>query len=175
MKNWWQKQWVRIAVMFAIGLAFGWLVSEASFFASPDRTQREARRVELLIPEGTAEKIKAGLPVPSIPNNMTFSQGDLLVVKNMDVVSHQLGPVWVPPQSSGLLQIGSESSYSYECSFTKSQVFGLDVQPALTLWIRLQGIISVGLPTGMILALYTFAIADKKKEDNKEDNDEAGA
>lgn len=168
MKTWLGKRWVRMSLMIVIGLVFGWVVSEVSFLASPDRTQREPRRVELLIPEGTAEKIKAGLPVPSIPTNMTFSEGDLLVVKNMDVVSHQLGPVWVPAQSSGVLQIGSESSYTYHCSFTQTQEFGLEVQPALTGWIRLQGIISVGLPTGVMLALYTFAIPEKKKDPTSE-------
>jgi len=168
MKTWFGKRWVRMSLMIVIGLVFGWVVSEVSFLASPDRTQREPRRVELLIPEGTAEKIKAGLPVPSIPTNMTFSEGDLLVVKNMDIVSHQLGPVWVPAQSSGVLQIGSESSYTYHCSFTQTQEFGLEVQPALTGWIRLQGIISVGLPTGVMLALYTLAIPEKKKDPTSE-------
>ncbi len=168
MKTWFGKRWVRMSLMIVIGLIFGWVVSEVSFLASPDRTQREPRRIELLIPEGTAEKIKAGLSVPSIPTNMTFSEGDLLVVKNMDVVSHQLGPVWVPAQSSGVLQIGSESSYTYHCSFTQTQEFGLEVQPALTGWIRLQGIISVGLPTGVMLALYTLAIPEKKKDPTSE-------
>jgi len=150
--------------MILIGLGFGWVVSESSFMATPDRTQREPQRVELLIPEGTAERIKEGLPIPSIPTNMTFSEGDLLVVKNMDVVSHQLGPVWVPPQSSGVLQVGSESVYTYHCSFTQTQVFGLDVQPALTDGTRIQGILLVGLPTGVMLALFTLAVPEQKKD-----------
>jgi hypothetical protein len=164
MKTWLRKRWVQMGLMLIVGLVIGWMVSELAFAASPDNTQREPQRIELLIPEGTAEKIKAGLPVPAIPGNMTFSEGDLLVVKNMDLVSHQLGPVWVPAQSSGVLQVGSESSYTYHCTFTHSQVFGLEVQPALTDWIRLQGIISVGLPTGVMLALFTLAIPQEKKD-----------
>ena len=108
------------------------MVSEASFLATPNPAQRDPHRVELVIPAGTAEKIKAGQPVPSIPETMSFVDGDLLVVRNQDLVSHQLGPVWVPPQSSGVLQVSNDTSYSVECSFTRSKVFGLDVQPALT-------------------------------------------
>ena len=163
MKTWLGKRWVQMSLLILIGLVFGWLVSELSFMASAERTQREPRRVELLIPEGTAEKIKAGLPVPAIPSNMTFSEGDLLVVKNMDLVSHQLGPVWVPAQSSGVLQIGGESSYTYHCSFTQTQVFGLEVQPALTASTRIQGILLVGLPTGVMLAVFSLAVPQKKK------------
>jgi hypothetical protein len=168
MKIWLGKRWVQMSLMIIFGLAFGWLVSELSFAATLDRTQREPTRVELLIPEGTAEKIKAGLPVPSIPSNMTFSIGDLLVVKNMDVVSHQLGPVWVPAQSSGVLQIGTESSYTYHCSFTQTQVFGLEVQPALTTSTRVQGILLVGLPTGVMLAVFSLAVPQKKKDPSAE-------
>jgi len=164
MRLWWGNLWLRMGALLLIGLAFGGLVSEASFVASPDRTQREARQIELVIPAGTAEKVKAGLPVPSIPASMTFMEGDLLVVRNQDVASHQLGPVWVPPQSSGVLQVGSESNYTYTCSFTQTRLFGLEIQPALTGWIRFQGVLSVGLPTGVMLALYTLAVPGSKKE-----------
>jgi hypothetical protein len=168
MKTWLGKRWVQMLLLIIIGLIFGWVVNEVSFMMTPDRSQREPQRVELLIPEGTAEKIKEGLPVPSIPTSMTFSEGDLLVVKNMDVVSHQLGPVWVPPQSSGVLQVGSESVYTFHCSFTQTQVFGLDVQPALTGWSRAQGMILVGLPTGVMLAVFSLAIPQKKKGQDPE-------
>ncbi len=163
-KFWFGKIWLRMVLMILIGLGFGWFVSESTFMAIPDRSQREPQRVELVIPEGTAERIKEGLPVPSIPTNMTFSEGDLLVVKNMDVVSHQLGPVWVPPQSSGVLQVGGENAYTYHCSFTQTQVFGLDVQPALTIGTRIQGVLLVGLPTGVMLALFTLAVPQKKND-----------
>jgi hypothetical protein len=165
MKVWREHLWVRMVTMLVIGLVFGWLVSEFSFLFSPGTSQREPRRVELVIPAGTAAKIQAGQQPPAIPDNMTFVEGDLLVVKNEDTASHRLGPVWVPPQSSGVLQVGNDSNYSYECSFTKSRLFDLTVDTALTLWTRVQGIISVGLPTGVMLALYTFAMPSKKKDE----------
>ncbi len=156
MAKYWKKTWVRMAAMVLIGLAFGWVVSEISFWSSSQNDDRQSHRVELVIPAGTAEKLKQGSPL-SIPDKMNFVEGDILVVRNQDVVSHQLGPVWVPAQTSGVLQIGKSNTYSYECSFTRSKVFGIDVQTPLTLWTRLQGIISVGLPTGVMLALYVLA------------------
>ncbi len=169
MRIWLETTWIRIVGMMLVGMLFGWVVSEASFQATPNPAQRDPHRVELVIPAGTAEKIKAGQPVPSIPETMSFVDGDLLVVKNQDSTSHQLGPVWVPPQSSGVLQVSSDTSYSVECSFTSSKVFGLDVQPALTGWIRFQGVISVGLPTGVMLALYTLAMPGKKRTSGHEE------
>jgi hypothetical protein len=152
-----------------IGLVFGFLVSEVSFRLSPDLNQLEPDRVEVVIPAGTAAKLAAGQPV-TVPEEINFVIGDILVVKNEDAVSHQLGPVWVPAQSSGVLQIGnSDKNISYQCSFTTSRSFGLDIQPAVDLWVRFQGIISVGLPTGVMLALYTLAIPSKKEEPKPED------
>jgi hypothetical protein len=170
MRGWWKKIWVRMLTMIVVGLIFGGLVSEVSFLVSSDLNEFKPHQVELVIPEGTAEKMKAGKPL-SITDSMSFVEGDVLIVRNQDVVSHQLGPVWVPPQSSGVLQIGSSNMYSYECSFTRSKVFGLDVQAPLTLWMRLQGMVSIGLPTGVMLALYVLA-AQRKGTDPDADGED---
>jgi hypothetical protein len=161
MRKWWNKTWVRMLSMMVVGLVFGGLVSEISFLASSDLNDMKPHQVELVIPAGTAEKLKEGKPL-SIPDTMNFVEGDVLIVRNQDVVSHQLGPVWVPSQASGVLQIGKSNMYSYECSFTRSKVFGLDVQPPLTIWMRLQGLVSIGLPTGVMLALYVLAMPRKE-------------
>jgi hypothetical protein len=160
MSKWLEKTWVRMLGMIVLGLIFGGLVSEISFWASSDLNDFKPHQVELVIPAGTAEKLKEGKPL-SIPDTMNFVEGDVLIVRNQDVVSHQLGPVWVPPQASGALQIGKSNNYAYECTFTRTKVFGLDVQPPLTLWMRLQGMISIGLPTGVMLALYVLAVPRK--------------
>ena len=169
MKQLFARTWVRIVFMLLIGLVFGALVSEITFWLSPDLQSAKPHNKELTIPAGTAEKLKAGQPVLSIPETMAIVEGDILIVRNLDVVSHQLGPVWVPPQSSGLLQIGKQNKYSYECTFTRNKVFGLDVTPPLTLWMRLQGMLSIGLPTGVMLALYVFAMPRKNPETGQVD------
>lgn len=164
MKRWLHITWVRIGLSIVVGLIFGWLVSETSFQLSPDLNQLEPDRIEVVIPAGTSAKLEAGQPV-SVPQSVTFVIGDILVVKNEDSVSHQLGPVWVPARSSGVLQVGSgDKSFTYQCSFTASRSFGLDIQPAINTWVRLQGILAIGLPTGVILALYTLAVPYKKED-----------
>jgi hypothetical protein len=169
MRQYLSRTWVRILFMLLIGLVFGGLVSEISFWLSPDLNKAKPHNKELIIPAGTAAKLKEGQPVLEIPETMAIVEGDILIVRNQDIVSHQLGPVWVPPQSSGVLQIGKENKYSYECSFTRDKVFGLDVTPPLTLWMRLQGMLSVGLPTGVMLALYVFAMPRKNPVTGQEE------
>jgi hypothetical protein len=156
---------VRVAICILLGVAGGWLISEGSYQLNKNPESRdEARKVVLEIPAGTSDRLAKGEPVPEIPTNMTFVVGDLLVVKNDDTVSHQLGPVWVPPQSSGVLQIDVADEYSYACTFEKSQYFGLTVLPQLTLASRFQGAMTVGLPTAMILGLYSIIVWPLNKQ-----------
>jgi hypothetical protein len=152
-----------IAAMLA-GLLFGVLVSEVSYSFS-NHTTRPPQQVDVVIPAGTAAKLSSGQVVQNIPATMQFVEGDTLVVKNQDSVSHTLGPVWVPPGASGVLNLQTASEYSYSCSFESSNTLGINVQPALTIWLRLQGYLNVGLPTGIMLAVYSFALVDKKKEE----------
>ena len=150
---------LRVAICLLIGIAGGWLISEGSYQMNKDHGARdEPRQVELVIPAGTAEKLAKGETGLDIPATMTFVEGDILVVRNQDSVSHQLGPVWVPPQSSGVLQIQEANTYSYACSFEKSKIFGLNVLPRLTLSSRIEGVLAVALPSAVMLALYSFLV-----------------
>ena len=153
----------RILISIAIGVVGAWIVSEASYQLNKDPDARdEANRVELVIPAGTAERIASGEPAAGIPSRMTFVEGDLLIVRNQDSVSHQLGPVWVPPQSSGVLEIGAARDYSYTCSFSDTKYFGLEVHPQLTLSARIQGVLAMGLPSSVMIALYSILIVPIK-------------
>lgn len=157
---------IRIALCILLGVAGGWLVSEGSYQLNKNPESRdEARKVVLEIPAGTADRLANGEAVTEIPTNMTFVVGDILVVKNDDTVSHQFGPIWVPPQSSGVLQIEVADEYAYACTFDKSQYFGLTVLPQLTVASRFQGALTIGLPTAMILGLYSIIVwpLNKKK------------
>ncbi len=157
------KMWKAVTVRLIISLIFGmlgaWGISELSYQLLKDPNARDqARRIELVIPPGTAEKVAAGEPVLSLPEKMTFVEGDLLVVKNLDSVSHQLGPVWVPPQSSGVLEVGKANTYQYACTFQTSRLFGIEVKPNLTVETRIQGVVLMGLPSAAMLWLYSFLI-----------------
>lgn len=156
---------LRIGVALVIGVVGGWLISETSYQSMKDPNRRdEARQIEIVIPEGTAERVAAGEENLSLPETMTFVEGDLLVVRNQDTVSHQLGPVWVPAQSSGVLELITANNYSYACSFQVDQVMGIKVLPRLTLGMRVSGALMIGLPSWVMIALYSFLIFPIKKQ-----------
>jgi len=153
----------RIFLSVVLGLLLGALVSEVPFLFLRD-TARMPRQIVLTIPAGTAAEVARGEQPPSIPQNMTFVVGDRLFVKNDDSVDHKLGPLWIPANSSAQLSLDQEESLAYECSFQPGNYFGLDVREPLTPSTRIYGIIYVGLPMAILIALYSFVIAPKKNE-----------
>lgn len=148
----------------AIGVIFAIIVSESSFLLLTNKqsAEREPEMIELIIPYGTSEQVKSGVYNRSLPTDMTFVQGDVLIVKNEDVVTHQLGPVLVPAKASGVLELNQANSYSYSCSFQPTNSMGITVLPRLDSSSRVQGILAIGLPTGMMLALYSYLIPANK-------------
>lgn len=157
---------LRAAAGLLIGVLFGWLLSEFSYRALSDKqsVQRDPNRVEIVIPYGTAAQVEEGVPNRSLPEDMVFVEGDLLVVKNEDVVAHQLGPLWVPPNTSSVLALDTANQYTYECSFQPSKFIGLDVRQRVTGGTRFAAILAIALPTGMMLAVYSYLLPDRKKK-----------
>jgi hypothetical protein len=155
----------RSAVGLAIGVVFAFVLSEGSFLLldNKETVSRGPQRVDLVIPFGTAEQVAAGVYNRSLPLDMVFVQGDLLVVRNEDVVDHQLGPIWVPAGTSGVLELNQANQYSYECSFQPTQVQGIDVRPIVDTGMRFQAILAIALPTGMMLAVYSYLLPARKK------------
>jgi len=153
----------RILISMLIGITLGAAISELSFIILHE-TARAPRDVILTIPAGTAEKVARGEQPPAIPQGMIFVVGDTLVVKNEDNVDHKLGQLWIPANSSARLALNEEQNMMFECSFQPGNYFGLDVRQALTLGTRIYGILYAGIPIGMLVALYSFVIPAKKKE-----------
>jgi hypothetical protein len=155
---------IRSGLGLLLGFAFGWLLSETSYRSldQKETVDRQPRQVEIIIPYGTAAQVKEGVYNQSLPADMVFVEGDLLVVKNEDVVAHQLGPLWVPPSTSGVLSLDQADRYSYDCSFQPTRYMGLDVRPRVTAGTRLQAILAIALPTGMMLAVYSYLIPVRK-------------
>lgn len=148
----------RFLIFVALGIVVAIGINELSFFFLRSDAGRGPDRIELIIPAGTAERIARGEPNPSIPNDMTFVAGDSLVVKNMDVVDHRLGPLFIPSGSSASLTLSDANKYAYACSFQDTQVFGMDVQEPVTAATRLYGILLAGIPLGLMLAIYSLII-----------------
>jgi len=153
----------KFLMSIGLGLLFGALISEVPFLFLQE-TARMPREIVLTIPAGTADQVARGEQPPSIPENMTFVVGDKLVVKNQDSVDHKLGPLWIPSHSSAQLSLDQEESLAFECSFQPGNYFGLDVHEPLTLGTRIYGIFYVGLPLAILIALYSFLIPPKKKQ-----------
>lgn len=164
----------RLFFSLIIAFIFGFLISEVSFQILTRNTEREVEIYEIIIPEGTSERVEKGFPIPTIPESMIFFEGDKIIVQNDDNVSHQLGPIWVPAGSIGTLTLEKPQSYSLACTFQPSKLMGLEVRPRLTNNIRFQGILAIGLPSGILVWLFSIVIfpLDPKKIEVKGEYDE---
>jgi hypothetical protein len=153
----------RIAYSMLIGLVLGVLISEVPFLFLQE-TARPPQEITLVIPQGTAEQVARGEQPPTIPENMSFVVGDTLVIRNEDSVDHNLGQLWIPANTSAQLSLDQEESFAYECSFQPGNYFGLDVNEPLTWGTRMYGVLYVGIPLGVLIALYSLVLPAKKKE-----------
>jgi hypothetical protein len=156
---------LRVSIGLALGMLFGWLLSDLSYAFTPNKedAQRGSQQINLVIPYGTADQVAQGVYNASLPASLTLVQGDILVVKNEDKVAHQLGPLFIPPGTSSVLNLDAANDYSYTCSFKPDKYLGLNVLPRVTTGTRLSAILAIGLPTGMMLAVYSYLLPGKKK------------
>jgi hypothetical protein len=156
---------LRIMLGMLAGIAIGALISEATYFFLRHGEDRAPQVIQLDIPAGTAVRVESGEAIPSIPDSMTFVMGDVLMVRNRDIVSHQLGPLFIPAGSSASLRLDAAQKYAAACSFKPTRYFGINVQPALTLQTRFLGILQAGIPLGFLFILYgVFAIPSGKTQ-----------
>lgn len=153
----------RILISLLVGLLLGVAIGEIPFIFLRE-TARPPQEIVLTIPAGTAEQISLGEQPPSIPENMIFVVGDTLVVENEDTVDHKLGPLWIPANSSARLSLDEKENIAFECTFQPGNYLGLDVREPLTFSTRLYGILFAGLPMSIMIALYSFVMPVKKKE-----------
>ena len=148
----------RLFISLIICLIFQFLISEASFQVLTQGEADSREEISITIPKGTAERIRNGYSVPSIPENIVFYEGDRIVVNNEDTENHQLGPIWVPPGSQGVLNLQNSDNYSLTCTFQPGKMMGIEVRPKITSYVRFQGILAIGLPTGVLGFLFSLII-----------------
>ena len=151
----------RILFSLLIGIGISAAISEISFLTLRE-VNRSPQSVVLTIPRGAAEQVERGEQPPSIPKDMIFIVGDVLVVKNEDTVAHELGPLFIPAGSSARLEFSSEESYTYSCTFQPSKTLGLDVREPVTPYTRITGILFAGLPLGGLIFLYSLVVRPLK-------------
>ena len=153
----------RIVYSMLAGLLLGVAISEVPFIFQR-QTARAPKEITLVIPNGTAEQVARGEQPPTIPESMSFVVGDVLIVKNEDVTDHKLGPLWIPANSSAQLSLAEQESFAFECSFQPGKYLGLEVNEPLTTATRIYGMLYVGTPLGILIALYSLVLPSKKKE-----------
>ncbi len=157
----------RVLAAFLLGLILAAIFTELSFIFLR-RENRPPTVIELIIPAGTADLIRAGEAPPEIPNDLRFVVGDTLKVINQDNQNHQLGPLWIPANSWATQKLETEENLIVECSFQATNYMGFTVQEPVTWRTRLSGMFFAGFPMGAIFAVYSGLIGEKKKEKKKE-------
>ncbi len=154
----------RLAIVTVLSLAVILIASEAFYLLQKESHERAPQQVELVIPLGAAEMVRRGENVTAIPEEMVFMVGDTLVVKNEDSASHQLGPLWIPANSSASLSMDTAARYVESCSFQTSQYLGLDVRQPTTLATRLQALVIAGPATIIFLFIYSVLVYPLEKD-----------
>lgn len=157
----------RIALSFLLGLTLAAITTELAYFFLK-KENREPGIVELVIQAGTGESLRAGETPLDIPRDMRFVVGDTLTVINQDNENHQLGPLWIPANSSASLKLETEENLVVECSFQTGSYMGITVQEPVTWRTRVSGIFFAGFPLGMMFAVYSGLIGTQKKKAGNE-------
>ncbi len=146
----------RLLLLLVISIVVVLAASELAYRLMKDPTSRAPRTVELTIPAGTAARVAAGESPPGIPKNLVFIEGDTLLVKNEDSVSHQFDILFIPPGASASMILGHADNYTFTCSFQVSHYYDLTVKQGVT-WVSRLGALWYGVPvTTMFLLSYSF-------------------
>src|SRR4030067_3714689 len=122
----------RVALLLLVSIVFVLGLSELVYRLQKEDTSRGPKRIELVIPEGTGIQIANGEDVQTLPDEMVFVIGDTLVIENQDTVDHQLGPLWIPANSTASLQLDESNEYAYACYFKSSNYIGWTVGQPVT-------------------------------------------
>lgn len=156
----------RIIYSFLLGLALAAASTEISY-ALLKKENRVPGIIELVIPAGTGDLIRAGKAPLDIPRDLRFVVGDTLKVVNQDDENHQLGPLWIPANSSASQKLETEENMIVDCSFQAGSSMGITVQEPVTWRTRVSGIFFAGFPLGMMFAVYSGLVGPQKKKEEK--------
>jgi hypothetical protein len=160
---------IRLAVIFAVSCLIVIAFNEISYAIQKDPHDRGPKTIQLVIPQGTAAQVEAGQDQQDLTEEMVFVVGDVLEVVNQDDVSHQLGPIWVPPGTTGSLVMEDIGKLAYSCSFSTTQYLGLDIRQPVTLGTRFVAL-SFAAPT-MTALIFIYSLAALPIKDEAERNE----
>jgi hypothetical protein len=158
---------IRLAIVLVISMVFALIFNEVTYLISKDPADRAPKTISLVIPAGTAARIESGDELRIFPDEITFVTGDILEVVNEDSAPHQMGPVFVPPGSTGSMVLDQAKKLSVSCTFQSSRYLGLDIRPATTLGTRVAGLIVTAPTLAALLFLYSLAAYPIKSTEQK--------
>lgn len=124
---------VALALVAAVATGVGWAA------LAPVRVDSHDELFE--IPKGTWARRMAGDKVEILPNRIDLALGlnDHLLLRNLDDVPQQFGPVLVMPGQSFRLPFEVASTYSFDCTAHASgQMIIVVAEPPATPWDRLR-------------------------------------
>lgn len=156
---------LRFGLILVVSTIFVAVFNEAVFLLQKDPHDRAPQTIELVIPAGTAARVEAGDDDPTIPAEMVFVMGDTLLVRNEDIASHQLGPVWVPAGATASLAMSEPAKLAYSCSFSTSRYLNLDVRQPTTFGTRVTALLLAAPTMTALLFIYSllvFPVGGKK-------------
>lgn len=155
---------LRMTLALAAGVLLSAAMSELTFLFLQRNQDRAPQTIILTIPYGTAEMVAAGKTPPSIPSELEFVIGDVLEVRNLDTADHQLGALFIPVATTASLSFTEVQDFAFACSFRTDQYLGMRVREPLTWSTRIIGILSAGVPFGLLIGLYSiFAVSPARK------------
>lgn len=158
MKPEYRPYLIRLIVVILISLVAMVVIMEGAYLLQKNETDRAPKTVQIVIPPGASQRVADGEQLDVLPANTVFVIGDVLEVVNQDDTDHQLGPIWVPPGSTGRIVLEEANKFSYSCSFAPSRYLGLDVKAPTTLQIRLTAL-SISVPTtAAFLFIYSVLV-----------------
>jgi hypothetical protein len=164
-----QREIFYVCLSLFVGILLALVMTELTYRFQMKSQDRDGKLLRLVIPLGTANLLQEGGESPSIPTDMTFVVGDVLVVENQDDADHQLGPIFIPRGATAKLAFNKPENLAYACTFTPEKYLGLEVKPPLTIATRLTGVLSAGIPLGTLIALYlVFAVRPGLKKEAQE-------
>lgn len=149
---------LRLGVITVVSFVFALVFNEAMYALQREPADRAPTTISIAIPAGAAERIAAGEEAVTLPEEISFVIGDVLEVNNQDSVPHQLGPIWVPPGSTGRLVMEKAAKESYTCSFSTNQYLGLDVRPGTTTETRIIALFLTVPTLATLIFLYSLAM-----------------
>ena len=156
----------RLFGLLLVSILIVLLISEGFYLLIRNDSERAPETIEITIPAGTADRIADGGSGPELPN-MVFVVGDTLIVHNLDKTSHELGPIWLPPGTTGSLSLGEANDFIFNCSFQNTKFLGLTVREATNWTSRLSALWYGTPPIWMFMLVYSFVLFPLKTQEKQ--------